>query len=141
MLDWQNVFDDYDKYTVLMGGSGSARKVGTTIHRAGLYRFVFHVDLESASSSSAATAMILRMDPTWTPPTDRNYILDTDLTTLRLGYCRSFGYPISSSLTTVEVVADMYCYGDDHIVPVVSMYSASKTLTSALTFFTAQRIG
>ena len=59
----------------------------------------------------------------------------------RLDCRRAAGAPLNSTVTTCELVADMECFGDEKILPVVAMAAASTTRVSAGPFFTAQRIG
>jgi hypothetical protein len=139
MLDWKTIEDDYARFQTFKGGSGSARDVGIVIQQSGAYRFVFHMDLES-STSSGVMLHVNRMPSSWTPPTDRDYCLDTDLTT-RVAYRRAASAPLSASVTTCTLVADLWCEEGDKVLPVVAMAAASKTLVSAGTFFTAQKTG
>jgi len=145
MLDWKTIEDDYQKYTTFKGGSASARDVGIVIQSSGFYRFVFHVDLDQASSSSGVMIHVNRMPSDWTPPTTRDYCTDADLTPssgpARIAYRRAASAPLNATVTICELVADLYCSYGDKILPVVATAVASKTLVSEDTFFTAQRIG
>ncbi len=145
MLDWRTIEDEYGKFATFKGGSGSSRDVGIVIQVSGYYRFVFHADFELASSSSGAVLHINRMPSEWAPPTTRDYCTDADLTPsagpARLAYRRSVAAPLNAVSTTCELVADLWCVSGDKILPVAAMASASKTLVSAGTFFTAQKIG
>ncbi len=140
MLDWKTIGDGYGRYGSFKGGNQSLRDVGIVIRESGYYRFVFHADLEQASSSSGAVLTINRMPAEWTPPTSRDYATDADLTT-RIAYRRAASAPLSASSTTCSLVADLWCFSGEKILPVVSMAAASKMLVSAGTFFTAQKIG
>jgi hypothetical protein len=141
MLDWKTIGDDYDRYATLKGGNQSLRDVGIVIRESGYYRFAFHADLEQASSSSGAVLTINRMPEGWTPPTTCDYCVDADLLPTRLAYRRAASAPLNANVTTCGLVADMWCFGGEKILPVVSMVSASKMLVPSGAFFTAQKIG
>jgi hypothetical protein len=145
MLDWKAIEDNYGRFETFKGGNLSARDVGIVIQVPGYYRFVFHVDLEQASSSSGAVLHINRMPPDWSPPSNRDYCTDADLTPpsgpARITYRRAASAPLNASTTTCELVADMWCADGDRVLPVAAMAAASKTLVSAGTFFSAQKIG
>lgn len=141
MLDWKTIGDDYGRYGMFKGGNQSLRDVGIVIQESGYYRFVFHADLEQASSSSGAVLYINRMPAEWTPPTSRDYATDVDLTPTRIAYRRAASAPLSASVTTCGLVADLWCFSGEKILPVVSTAAASKALVPAGTFFTAQKIG
>ena len=108
---------------------------------SGFYRFVFHADLEQTSSSSGAMLYVNKMPSDWTPPTNRDYVTDAELTPTRIAYRRAASAPLNASVTTCDLVADLWCYGGEKILPVVSTAAASKMLIPAGTFFTAQKIG
>lgn len=137
MPKFQTVKDDYSRYEVLIAGTDS-RKVGVRIDDSGLYRFVFHVEMNQASTSTAILLYVHRMPSTFVLPTSRNYLLDSDLTA-RLDYRREGCPPMSSATTTGSLVADMVCTGGDIIVPTVEAYALSKNITGAS--FTVQKIG
>jgi hypothetical protein len=141
MPDWKIIEDDYRRYGTFKGGNQSLRDVGIVVQMSGYYRFVFHADLEQASSSSGAVLYINRMPSDWTPPTTYDYITDAELAPQRIAYRRTASAPLSASVTTRGLVADLWCLGGEKILPVVSTAAASKTLVSAGTFFTAQKIG
>jgi hypothetical protein len=141
MLDWKTIEDDYGRYGTFKGGNQSLRSVGIVIQMSGYYRFVFHADLEQASSSSGAMLYINRMPSGWTPPAAYDYCTDADLAPTRLAYRRAASAPLNASVTTCGLVADLWCFSGEKILPVVSTAAASKALVSAGTFFTAQKIG
>ena len=141
MLDWKEIRDDFGRYGTFKGGNQSLRSVGIVMKASGFYRFVFHADLEQASSSSGAMLYVNKMPSDWTPPTARDYVTDAELTPTRIAYRRAASAPLNASVTTCDLVADLWCYGGEKILPVVSTAAASKMLIPAGTFFTAQKIG
>jgi len=139
MLDWKTIDNGYGRFQTFKGGNQSLRDVGIVIRQPGAYRFVFHADFES-SGSSGAVLHVNRMPFDWSPPANRDYCLDSDLTA-RIAYRRAVSAPLSTSVTTCTLVADLWCEDGDKVLPVVAMAAASKTLVSAGTFFTAQKVG
>ena len=139
MLDWKAIDNGYGRFQTFKGGNQSLRDVGIVIRQPGAYRFVFHADFES-SGSSGAVLHVNRMPFDWSPPANRDYCLDSDLTA-RIAYRRAASAPLNASVTTCMLVADLWCEDGDKVLPVVAMAAASKTLVSAGTFFTAQKVG
>ena len=134
---FQTIKDDFSRYTILTGGT-DGRKSGVIVPSAGLYRFVWHVEMIQSSTSTAISLVVHRLPGTFALPTTRNYILSTDLSS-ELDSYRDGYYPYNSAGSFGTLVVEMACLSGDKVFPTLDVASVSKNLTRGS--FTVQKIG
>ncbi len=139
LFDWKTIRKN-GAFATFKGGVSSARDVGVVIPADGFYRLHFNINLEKASSDSAMGVAILRMPPKWKPPTEVNYMIESDISTRLDRYWRLFK-SWSATNTFGAVSGVMWCNEGDKVLPTAYTVNVSKTVNSLLTSFSVQRVG
>jgi hypothetical protein len=140
VYDYKTVgLNDDGQYDLLLGGSGGKRQMGWIVPANGWYRVFLHARLTGGSSSKALMYVAV-LPSTWTPPTV-NYLALATLTDDADQLINNASLPISATNTYGDMVAEFYATAGKKIWPTVAMNDATKTIVTAESWASIQRIG
>ena len=128
-------------YKILLGGSDATRKMGWVILMDGIYRVILAFRASTTNISDGHMG-IARLPSTWTPPSANYMLRDTMLSEQIEGTSQYV-----SRLTTAtgnlsgNMTYDFPANAGDKIWPWLCMLDANKTLLSAETWASIQKIG
>lgn len=140
MFNWQTIRKTSD-FNVLKGGPSNAMSVGVVIPETGIYEIVFNVAMSRASANSGIGMHILRMPASWSPPSTRDYLLDSEWDASVLKRSTILVLPWSTSNTLGTKTTLMYCEAGNKVLGTVYMNQATKDTNAALCDFSVLRVG
>jgi len=131
--------NDNDAYSILVGGSGGARKMGWIIPADGWYRVMMHAFL-GGTTSSAMGMLISRMPNDWTTPVN-NFLAMNSVKDQALEYAEHRELAYATGFTFGYHTAEFYAEEGQKIWPSIGAGNATKPLVSNDTWASIQRIG